>query len=80
MASRTQQNRSWAKISRLRRQRKVQNIATFCVVVLAPVLVIATYLVLGPLDKGASSQALRMILLADFVYAMLVAALVLQRK
>lgn len=79
MASRTQQQRSWAKISRLRRQRKVQNMATFCVVVLAPVLVIATYLVLGPLDQGASSQALRMILLADFVYAMLVAALVLQR-
>ncbi|MEC7965678.1 MAG: HAMP domain-containing protein, partial [Pseudomonadota bacterium] len=57
----------------------MQNIATFCLVVLAPVLVIATYLVLGPLDQGASSFSLRVILLADFVYAMLVAALVLQR-
>lgn len=79
MASEAQQKRSWAKISRLRRQRRVQNIATFCLVVLAPVLVIATYLVLGPLDQGASSFSLRVILLADFVYAMLVAALVLQR-
>ncbi|MCG7492185.1 PAS domain-containing sensor histidine kinase [Thalassobius sp. Cn5-15] len=72
-------SRSWAKISRLRRQRKVQNIATFCLVVLAPILVVATYLVLGPLDQGGSSFSLRLILLADFVYALLVAALVLQR-
>lgn len=71
--------RSWAKLSRLRRRRRVQTVATISLVVLAPVLVIATYLVLGPLDKGASSFALRLILLADFVYAMLVAALVLQR-
>lgn len=71
--------RSWAKISRLRRQRRVQNIATFCLVVLAPVLVVATYLVLGPLDQGGSSFSLRLILLADFVYALLIAALVLQR-
>lgn len=79
MAVGAQQRRSWAKISRLRRQRKVQTFATFLLVILAPVLVVATYLVLGPLDKGASSQMLRLILLIDFVYVMIIAALVMQR-
>lgn len=52
---------------------------TLGLVVLAPVLVIATLLVLGPMNDGASSSSLRVILLADFVYALVVAALVLAR-
>ncbi|MDX1780206.1 MAG: PAS domain-containing sensor histidine kinase [Thalassovita sp.] len=71
--------RGWAKISRLRRQRRVQTTATIGLVVLGPVLALATFLILGPLDQGAASNSLRMILLADFVYVLLVAALVLQR-
>lgn len=39
----------------------------------------ATFLVLGPLDQSASSVSLRAILLADLVYVLLIAALVLQR-
>ncbi|QIZ79317.1 sensor histidine kinase NtrY-like [Thalassovita gelatinovora] len=53
--------------------------ATIGLVVLGPVLAIATFMILGPLDQGAASTSLRMILLADFVYVLLVAALVLQR-
>jgi two-component system nitrogen regulation sensor histidine kinase NtrY len=57
----------------------VQNFATFSVVVLGPVLAAATFMILGPLELGATTTALRAILLTDLVYVLLVAALVLQR-
>ncbi|SEP60046.1 sensor histidine kinase NtrY-like [Thalassovita taeanensis] len=79
MATRTQQNSSWIRLSRLRRQKRVQTLATFGLVFLGPVLVISTFLVLGPLDQGSSAPSLRLILLTDFVYVLLVAALVMQR-
>jgi two-component system nitrogen regulation sensor histidine kinase NtrY len=41
--------------------------------------VLATFLVLGPLQQGAASGSLRLVLLADLVYVLVVAALVLQR-
>ncbi len=44
---------------------------------MAPVLTGVTYLVFGPLDQGAQSPALRLVLLADMVYVLLIAALVL---
>ena len=47
--------------------------------ILGPVLVLATFLVFGPFDQGARSPALRIVLLADLVYVLLVAALVMQR-
>ncbi|MBN2907254.1 MAG: PAS domain-containing sensor histidine kinase [Rhodobacteraceae bacterium] len=59
--------------------RRVQNVATLGLVVLGPVLAIATFLLLGPLDQGASSHGLRTVLLADLVYALMVATLVFQR-
>ncbi len=70
---------SWDKLSRLRRQRRFQNAATLGLVTLGPALAIATFLVLGPFNQGASSPALRLVLLADLVYVLVVAALVLQR-
>jgi len=70
---------AWDRFNRLRRQRRVQNIATLGLVILGPVLAILTFLVLGPLDQGASSLSLRLVLLADLVYVLVVAALVLQR-
>ncbi len=57
----------------------MQNTATFALVLLGPVLALSTFLILGPLDQGSSSLSLRLILLADFVYVLVVAALVLQR-
>ncbi|MDX5402444.1 MAG: PAS domain-containing sensor histidine kinase, partial [Rhodobacterales bacterium] len=59
--------------------KKLQNVATLGLVLLGPVLAIATFLVLGPLDQGASAISLRLILLLDLVYVLLVAALVLQK-
>ncbi len=73
----TRSHRTLATLSRWRRARQAQNVATLGLVVLGPVLALATYLVLGPFERGASSPALRSILLADLVYIILVAALVL---
>ncbi len=78
MATRTRRI-TWESLSRLRRLRRVQSAATFGLVVLGPVLALATFLVMGPLDQGASTNVLRMVLLADMVYVIIVAALVLQR-
>jgi len=59
--------------------RRVQNFATLGLVILGPVLTVTTFIILGPLDHGASSPSLRLILLTDLVYILVVAALVLQR-
>lgn len=78
MTSRTRKF-TWDHVSRLRRLQRVRNVATFGLVVLGPVLALVTYLVMGPLDQGASSNILRIVLLADLVYVIMIAALVLQR-
>ncbi len=70
---------TWEKLSRLRRMRRFQNAATLALVVLGPLLALATFLVLGPLDRSASTLSLRLVLLADLVYVLVVAALVLAR-
>ncbi len=70
---------SWERLNRLRRQKRFQTIGTFGLVVLGPVLALLTFLVLGPLEQGANAPGLRLVLLADLVYILVVAALVLQR-
>lgn len=70
---------TWEKVSRLRRQRRVQNAAALGLVVLGPILAFLTFLVLGPLDRPGSDAALRGVLLADLVYILVVATLVLGR-
>jgi len=70
---------TWAQILRLRRTRLFQNVVALVLVALGPVLAFATFLVLGPLDRGASSLSLRLVLLADLVYVLLLATLVLAR-
>ncbi len=69
----------WARFSRLRRQRRVQTAVTLGVVFLGPVLAVATFLALGPFNQDAASPVLRLILLSDLIYVLLVAALVLTR-
>ncbi|WP_422073116.1 ATP-binding protein [Tranquillimonas rosea] len=68
---------TWERVSRLRRHRRVQNAATLGLVVLGPALALLTFLVLGPMDQGATSLTLRLILLVDLVYILVVATLVL---
>ncbi|MEY4696983.1 MAG: hypothetical protein RIT14_1411 [Pseudomonadota bacterium] len=52
---------------------------TFGLVFLGPMLAVATFLALGPLNDAGASPALRLILLADLSYILVVAALVLAR-
>ncbi|MCR8827239.1 PAS domain-containing sensor histidine kinase [Photobacterium sp. TY 1-4] len=53
--------------------------ATLGLVILGPALALGTFLILGPLDQGANNISLRLILLADFVYILVVAALVMSQ-
>ncbi len=77
VARRASQDWTWDRIARLRRLQRVQSLTTFGLVILGPVLAVVTYLFLGPLDKGSQSDALRFVLLGDFVYSLIVAALVI---
>ncbi|MDV7141696.1 PAS domain-containing sensor histidine kinase [Tropicimonas sp. TH_r6] len=70
---------NWDRLARLRNARRLQTAGTFALVVLAPVLVILTFLLLGPMAQGAGSPALRFVLLIDLVYVLVVATLVLRR-
>jgi two-component system nitrogen regulation sensor histidine kinase NtrY len=70
---------AWDRLLRLRRQRRVQTAMTFGLVFLGPVLAVATFLALGPFNQGAASPLLRLVLLADLVYTLVVATLVLAR-
>jgi len=70
---------TWQRIIRLRQRRRLRNAATLGLVVLGPVLALVTYLVLGPFEQGGTSTGLRLILLADLVYTLVVAALVALR-
>ena len=58
------------RLSRFRRRRRVQNAATLGLVLIGPILTLLTFMALGPLDMGAASPALRLILLADLVYVL----------
>ncbi|THD83065.1 PAS domain-containing sensor histidine kinase [Aliigemmobacter aestuarii] len=73
------QGNIWNGLSRLRRARRVQTLMTLGLVVLGPILAMSTFLALGPFNFGAGSPVLRLILLADLVYILVVAALVLAR-
>ncbi|MBV0892015.1 PAS domain-containing sensor histidine kinase [Paracoccus sp. Z118] len=66
----------WDRLARLRRRRRVQNAATLGLAVLGPVLAVATFAVLGPLDDVVASTALRLVLLADLIYLILLIGLV----
>ncbi|OIQ43933.1 MAG: PAS domain-containing sensor histidine kinase [Roseobacter sp. MedPE-SW] len=64
-------------LDRWRKTRQARNIGTLGMVLLGPLLALMTFLIFGPLGHGASSRPLRVILLADMVYIMAIAALVL---
>ncbi|WP_420863881.1 ATP-binding protein [Algirhabdus cladophorae] len=67
------------RLSRLRRKRSVQNGVTIAIVCLGPVLAVLTFFALGPLQNSSVGLSLRLILLVDLVYVLVVASLVLQR-
>ncbi|MCY4179309.1 MAG: HAMP domain-containing protein, partial [Litoreibacter sp.] len=68
---------SWDRLNHLRKQRRVKNLTTLGLVILGPVLAIVTYLGFGPYELDPTSSGIRLILLADLVYVLLIAGLVM---
>ena len=68
--------RGWLRPARARSLRAW---GTFGLVLTGPLLALLTYMVMGPLDRGSGSGALRLVLLADMIYVLIVAGLVLQK-
>jgi len=66
------------RLGHLRRNKRLRSAGTIGLVGLAPVLAFATFLALGPLAEVADSPGLRLIILADLVYILVVATLVLR--
>ena len=60
-------------------RRRLEAIGTWALVITGPLLVAATILVLGPFQIGRSLPSLRLVLLADLVYILVAAALVMAR-
>ncbi len=66
------------RVAGLRRNRRVRSFATIGLIVLAPILALATYLAFRPLSELTDPTARTFILLADFVYILVIATLVLR--
>jgi len=69
----------WESLNRFRKTRRARTIGTFSLVALGPVMALSTYGVLGVFQQEAAARILRFVLLADLVYVLIVAALVMQR-
>jgi len=69
----------FAALDRWRKSRRARNFTTLGLVFLGPAMAMVTFLVIGPFGQGASSPALRLILLADLVYVLAIAAMVLSQ-
>ena len=67
------------RLKELHLRRQIENLMTLSLVFIGPVLAAFTVLTLGPLNQNINSTVLRLILLADLFYILLVAALVLRR-
>ena len=76
---RSQPGKNKFTFSRWRRRRSVQNWTTAVLVLLGPLFVILTITALRPLDQTDRTDTLRLILLADIIYILMIAALVLSR-
>ena len=67
------------RLKELHLRQQIQNLMTLSLVFIGPILAAFTVLTLGPLNQNINSTVLRLILLADLFYILLVAALVLRR-
>ena len=67
---------SWRRLNAWRKQRRVQTVFAISLALLAPILVITTYVVLRATNGSVSNDWIRFVLLCDFIYVLVVAALV----
>ncbi|PZQ48594.1 MAG: PAS domain-containing sensor histidine kinase [Rhodovulum sulfidophilum] len=70
---------AWLRLGRWRSSHGVQAFGFWALVALAPILAIATFAVLGEMEWLGGGRSLRVVLLADFVYALVVAGFVVRR-
>lgn len=70
---------SWHNLNRWRKLRRVRSMGTLAVVILGPVLALITFSTISIFEQGAASRSLRVVILSDMVYVLVVAALVMQR-
>lgn len=68
---------AFVTLDRWRKSRTTRNFTAFGLASLGPVLAVLTYLIIGPLGMGSASSSLRLVLLADLVYILTIAVLVL---
>ncbi|MDA5094793.1 PAS domain-containing sensor histidine kinase [Aliiroseovarius sp. KMU-50] len=61
----------------LRNWRRLRTVSALGLILMGPVLAVATFMVLGPFAQRGDSSALRLILLADILYVIVVAGMVL---
>lgn len=67
---------SISTLDRLRRQRSVRNSVTFGLIILGPMLILATLLFFGAFGVKNNPEMLRLTILFDLIYVLLIAALV----
>ena len=67
------------RLSRRLTSRKVRSFTSVSILVLGPLLLALTYIVVGPMEQGPSSLALQLMLLADLVYILSIAAVVFRQ-
>ena len=67
------------RLARWRARKDVQAVVFWGMLFLGPILAFATFAVLGGMEGLGSRHALRAVLLADFVYALVVAVFVARR-
>ncbi len=70
---------AWKRINVWRKQRRIRNLFALSLALFAPVLIFANYYVLRSSSGDSSNDAIRLVLLFDLVYVLVVAALVAQR-
>jgi two-component system nitrogen regulation sensor histidine kinase NtrY len=72
--------RTWERVARLRRLRRYRNAATLGLALLGPVLAGLTFAVMGPFSTAVpGGSALRLVLLADLLYLIVLTGLVVAR-
>ncbi|OUS08520.1 PAS domain-containing sensor histidine kinase [Rhodobacterales bacterium 52_120_T64] len=67
------------KLDRVSNSRAVRNGTTLALVIIGPILVVATFVFFGAFDRPGDPQLLRYIILADLVYTLIIAALVFRQ-
>lgn len=71
---------TWERVARLRRKRFVRNVSTLGLAVLGPLLAALTFAVMGPFAHVVpGGTLLRLVLLADLIYVILLTGLVAAR-